>query len=126
VDLHGGVAGPHRRAGRVVLGDRRLLGGLLPLVLHPGGPPDEQAGRVQLGRHVGQHVLNGLEVGDRLSELDPILGVALGRLERGPADADRPGPDADPPLVEDLQGVEEASVYLPDALLVRNLDLFED
>src|SRR5450631_325712 len=43
VDLDGRVAGAHRGAGGVVLGDRRLRGGAPPLVLQPGRPPDQEA-----------------------------------------------------------------------------------
>src|SRR5450631_2842001 len=126
VDLHGGVAGADGRPRRVVLGDRRFLGGALSLILHPGGAPDEQARGVQLGRHVGQHVLDRLELAERLAELHPLLGVAARSLERRAPDADRPGADADAPLVENLQRVEEAVVDVAQALLVTDSNVLED
>ena len=53
------------------------------LVLEPGGPPDEAAGRLDLGRHVGDHERDALERADRPAELLARLRVRDRRVEGG-------------------------------------------
>src|ERR1700751_5307497 len=64
VDLDGDVAGAHPRPRRPPVGPRRPARGPALLILHPAGAADEQAGRLELGRRVGEHELDGLVVAD--------------------------------------------------------------
>ena len=80
---HRGVAGEelaHRRG----LRDARVSG-----VEERARLVDEQPRRLDLGRHVGEHELHALEVGDPLPELAPFGDVARGRVERALRDAER-------------------------------------
>ena len=49
---------------------------------HPCGPPDEQAGGVDLHLHVGEHEGDRLVLDDKLAELAALLGVPRGRTRR--------------------------------------------
>src|SRR6201996_859437 len=87
-DLHGGLGGEQ-------LGHARLQVGPLTGVVAAGGVQDQLAGGGELGGHVGQVVADRLVLPDRLAERLPLLGVAQGVLERGPADAEGPARDLD-------------------------------
>src|ERR1700688_2864022 len=82
VDLQRLVGDPLRHLGREELGLRGLERVALPLVPGPGRLPGQQARGVELGRHVGEIELDGLEVGEVLAELLALLGVGEGVLER--------------------------------------------
>ena len=69
VDLDGFVAAFLAHFGGEELGHGGFFGEGLIVVLEPGGLIDQQAGGIQLCRHVGQLELDGLEVGDGLAEL---------------------------------------------------------
>ena len=64
----------------------------------------EQAGRLDLRRHVGQLELDRLVLADRLAEGLALLRVADRRLERGAGDADGARGDVD---AADLEAVED-------------------
>ena len=53
-----------------------------------GGGVDHQPRGLDLHRHVGEHELHALEVGDRLAELLALLDVGDRRVERALRDAD--------------------------------------
>ena len=61
---------------------------------------DEEPGRVDLRRHVGELVLDRLEVGDRASERVPLLRVLACDVVRRLRDPDRLRGDPDPAAVE--------------------------
>src|SRR5260370_24929327 len=82
VDLQRLVGDALRHLGREELGLRGLERVALPLVLRPGRLPGHHARGVDLGRHVREVELDGLEVGEVLAELLALLGVGEGVLER--------------------------------------------
>src|SRR5690606_13728669 len=96
----------HRRLGRVPLAGR----------LEPRGPVGQQPGRVDLGRHVGEHEADRLMVGDRLAKGLALGRVAGRRLKRPAGDAQRLRGDADPTAVEgahrDLEPVADLTEQL--------------
>src|SRR5688572_14819641 len=63
VDLERLVGDPLRHLGGEELGLSRFEGEALLVLLGPGGLPGHQAPGVDLGRHVGQVELDGLELG---------------------------------------------------------------
>jgi hypothetical protein len=69
---------------------------------------DQVPGGLDLGRHVGQHELDALELVDPLPELLALVGVAERLLERALGDAQRERADADAAGVERLHEVDEA------------------
>ena len=120
-------------AGGAVLGHLGPLqlrnGGLacerLPGLLEPRGVVDGQPGALDLHVHPRKVVLDGLELGDGLSELEPLLRVRGGGVERGARDADHLGADADPPFVQGLDGDLVPLADRPDDVLLRNLEVLE-
>jgi hypothetical protein len=69
-------------------------------VLHRRGAMAEQARGVDLRGHVGEHELDGLEVGDRLAERLALLRVIARRFVRAAGDADGQRADGDAAAVE--------------------------
>src|SRR6185369_3784036 len=57
------------------LGHGSLPGKPRSTILQPGGPVYEEPGRVELGRHVGQHPLDRLEIGYGVTEGLPFTGI---------------------------------------------------
>src|SRR5690242_3677965 len=120
VDLHGFLRAAHREPPRLEL---RLRGGeaeRAPLVLQPGGLVGEQARRLDLGGHVGELGLDGLEPADRLPERAPLLGVGERLVERALGEADAHRRDADAPDVEHVEELAEALPARPEQVLVRH------
>ena len=56
-----------------------------------GREPNERAARLQLGRHLGRHVLHRLEAGDDTAELHAFLRIGHGLVEHGLGCAERVG-----------------------------------
>src|SRR3954454_10241894 len=98
-DLHRVGRDLHRR----VRGEALRVGGLqrrpLALVEQPGGLPDEQPRRLDLGGHVGDEEVDALVHRDRLAELDTFARVLDRVLEGGPRDTDGARGRAGPRLV---------------------------
>ena len=59
--------------------------------------------------HVDELLLGQLEAGDRLAELDPLVGVGQCRVEGGPGGAHRAPDDAVAGLVEAAERTLEAA-----------------
>ena len=78
-----------RRFGRCQLGHRRLDGRLLLPIFRKRRLEGQQSRCVELGRHVGEHPLDRLVVGDRLTELLAPLRVSDRLGNRRLADAER-------------------------------------
>ena len=57
---------------------------------------ERKPGAVQADQAVGELVLHGLELTDRLAELFPDLGVIHGKLERPLGGAERPAGTREP------------------------------
>src|SRR5712691_1588814 len=73
VDLDGLLRAAHGQAACLELGLRGGEGEVAPGVLLARGLVNEQARRFDLGRHVGELALDGLELRDRLAEGDSLL-----------------------------------------------------
>ena len=69
---------------------------------------DQRAGRLDLGRHVREPELDGLEARDRLAELLALLRVRVGEVVGALREADAHRGDRDPAAVEDLEELLEA------------------
>src|SRR4051812_29757329 len=84
-------------------------------VLHPRRLTGDEAGGLDLGRHVGELELDRLVLGYRLAERLALLAVAQGELEGALGDADAAGGDVD---AADLQGVHHLHEALADSSLL--------
>src|SRR6185503_19719580 len=118
-DLHGGVGGQ-------ALGRRGLERGAGdPVIDEARGVVHHQARGVHRHRHVREHELDALELGDRLVERAALLGVGDRGVQRGLGDSHRLGPDGGPRLLEGLHGDLEASALLAQPVLHRHLAVAE-
>src|SRR4051794_34648657 len=77
-------------------------------VLHPRRFAGDEAGRLELGRHVGKLELDCLVGGDRLAEGLAFLAVAERELEGALADADAAGGDVHAADLERVHHLDEA------------------
>ena len=86
----------------------------------------ELAGGFDVGRHVGQLVLDDLELGDRLAKLFAFLGILQRRVKGSLRHADRArrGLNARR-LVDAHQLVEAAPLHPADQVLGRHLEILE-
>jgi hypothetical protein len=100
VHLDGVGGDAHRGLRREELGHGRLRPVGRARILAPGRAEREQAGRLDRGRHVGQHPLHHLVLADGHPEAPALPGVGRRRLVRGLRDAHRLRRDADTPGVE--------------------------
>lgn len=99
-NLKGVVGDLQRNVGGILLGHGRFHSIGLVMFLKFGRAVDQKPRTAQLGSHVRDLKGNRLLKGDRLSELDPFLGVGERVFKRALRDAQRLGCDADPPAVE--------------------------
>src|SRR3954471_4169478 len=97
------------------LGHPGLEVGALAGVLHPRCFAGDEAGGLELGRHIGELELDRLVGGNRLAEGLPFLAVAEGQLQRPLSDADAAGGDVD---AADLERVHHLDKALADAGLL--------
>src|SRR5439155_9034718 len=81
VDLHGAVGDADADLARIELRLSRHAGRFLAAVARLRGSFGQKAGGVDLGRHLREVELDGLEVGDRPTELAPLLRVLQGGLK---------------------------------------------
>src|SRR5207249_707788 len=72
----------------------------------PARPPGEQAGGVDVDRHLGQLEADALVLDDGLAERHPLLGVVECVLVGGAGDTKRAGGDRRPGVLEHLQRAE--------------------
>jgi hypothetical protein len=87
-----GGAGTHLGREELRLGRGQAI--VATLVLQPRGAPDERPGRLDLGRHVGDHERNALERADRPAEL-----LARLRVRDGASRAAWASPTANAPML---------------------------
>ena len=97
----------------------------LPVPGRPGveqraRPVHEQLRRIDLRRHVGQHELQSLEIGEPRAELLALPHVARGELERAPGDAERLRAHERPRAIERAHRVLEAATLVADQVLGRH------
>ncbi|CAM5277335.1 hypothetical protein STENM327S_06617 [Streptomyces tendae] len=91
VDLHGLVRRAEARFGGEQLAHVRLHRDVLAAVGLRGGGEDHRPGGVEVGGHVGELVLDGLESEQRLPERDPGPGVGDGQIPGAPGGPDQGG-----------------------------------
>src|SRR5215210_6227158 len=97
---------PHRDVARLQLRHRALAARHRHAVApHPGGPLDQQPGRLDLGRHVGEDLLHPLGPEQGRAELGPALELLERRLVGGLGDPQRRGADQRPGDLEGGEGV---------------------
>ncbi len=90
-----------------------------------GRAPHEHAGRLQLGRQVGELPLNRLEVADRLAERVARARVRERLVERGLSDAERLRGNGDPPALERPHRQAEAAPNLTEHRVGADADVLE-
>ena len=71
-------------------------------------------------RHVGEHELDALELGDPLAELPALLDVGQRVVERALGDADGLRADGDPGVVEGAQGDLQTVADVADPAVVAD------
>src|SRR4051794_20230024 len=111
--LHGRPRAEHGGLGGVELRHRGLGRRPAARVEQARGAPGEQTRGVDAHRHVGEPEGDGLVLGDRAAELNALLGVVAGVLERGAGEAGRGGGERDARAVEDLHEAAEALALRP-------------
>ncbi|MNM80956.1 hypothetical protein D3C81_929390 [compost metagenome] len=79
----------------------------------------------EVGEHVGELELQGLELGQRLAELLAFLDIAQRLLQRGLGGAEGAAGDVQAAAVQSLHGVDEALAFRADAVARRNAHAFE-
>src|SRR5688572_31693480 len=125
VDLQPGVRGSVGEQSRVELRHRRFARERPPLILQPRRLVDERAARLDLGCHVGERELDGLELRDRLAELLTLLRVRVREVVRPLREADAHRRDRDATPVEDLEELLEACAARPQQIALRHGDVLE-
>jgi hypothetical protein len=91
-----------------------------PLAAHGGGAPGEPLPGFDLGRHLGQHELDRLQIGERFAELDAAQSVSARGIESGAGEAERNRSDIDAGHVEAGHGDLEPLSLLAKQVLARN------
>src|SRR5438477_367721 len=125
-DLHAIAAGFDRDVAREEL---RLGSGedvILARVLQSCRAPGQQAGSVDLGRHVREHPLDRLKIGDLLSERLALLGIREGVLETRARDPDRLRRDRDAAAVEGRERDLVSLIRLAEETRGRHSRILED
>ena len=119
-DLHCGVGGEGLRGGTEV---GEIL--VAAFALGGGGVGELTCG-LELHAHIGEHELDRLVIGDRLSELLTILDVGQGVVERALSDADGLRGDRDSGVVEGAQGDLQPLPGLADDAVTGQADVVEE
>src|SRR5215212_4726771 len=95
--LHAVVAAEH-------LGHGRFSREAHPLAAHGRRPPGEPLSSLDLSRHLSQHELDSLQVGERFAELNAPKSVSAGRIESGARKTECNRSDIDAGHVETRHG----------------------
>src|SRR4029077_8246482 len=114
VDLHRLLGRAHREAAALQLRLRRGEAEVAPFVLQHRRFEHQQPGRLDLGRDIGELRLDRLELGDRLAEGAPLLGVGERLVERPLGQPDAHRGNADAADVEYLEELAEAHPARPE------------
>ena len=126
VDLHRFAGRAGRGLGRVQFRHGRLAAKGLSQIRQLGRPQHQQPGRIQLHRHVGEHELDGLVLGQPLGKRPALRGVGDAVVERCAADAYRHGPDADAPAFQHAHRLTKPLPFRADEGLRRHLAIVKD
>ncbi len=97
-----------------------------PLSLQPGSPANHQAGGIDIRGHVGDHPLDGLELGDRLVELLALLGISHRPVEGTLRQPHRHGRDRQATGIQRGQELFEALVLLSEQVGGGNAAVLEE
>src|SRR6185437_2898250 len=111
--------------GREELRLRTLLGVAAPFLLQPRCPVDEQAGSIYLHGHVGQLVLDRLEVRDAMAEGTPLSRIGARHVVAGLRDAECRCCDTEAATVERAHRDTETAVLLVEQTIPPNLGAFD-
>src|SRR5688500_12217443 len=95
------------------------------LPAHGGGAPGEPPPGLDLGRHLSQHELDRLQVGERFAELGAPQGMGTRRVESGPGEPERDRGDVDAGDVETGHGDLESLPLLAEQVLTRDTHTVE-
>src|SRR5579885_2388411 len=125
-DLHRIGRDLHRHIGRETFCHRGIHARALPRIKLISRLIDQQAGGLNLHRHICQHKLDGLKGADRLAELLAFAGIVAGRLKSSLRYADRNGSDIDPPAIERGERDLQALALFPNEVSRRDRALFKD
>src|SRR2546423_1898814 len=115
-----------RDARRVELRHRGLLDEGESGVLHARGVVDQKARGLDVGRHLRELELDGLELVDRAPELRALRRVRERVFERAARESDHLRADADAPLVQSLDGDFISAAYFAEHVLLRHAAGIED
>src|SRR3989442_5859324 len=121
VDLHAVGGRPLALHGGEPLGEGRLAGVAAALVLEPARPQPEQAGRVVVGDHLRDHLLDELVLADGPAEGLPLPGVLRRRVQASADEAGRPRGHGVAAVLEREHRDPEALALLPEPVLRRHL-----
>ena len=126
LELHGAVGLVPDELGAGDLAHGRLERVVLDAAVDEAG---RQVGHRLEAEEVGDHpadlVLDHVEVGERRAELAAVLDVVDGQVDEALGQADRPRPEREPPVVEDLHGDPEAVARLAEEVLRRHPHVVE-
>jgi len=101
------------------------VAGIARLVGPPGGAQDQPANLLDFHRAVGQHPLDRLVVGDRVSERDPLAGVLASHLQQPLRLADGARRDQQAALADPRHRQLETATLLTQRVLGRYPDIVE-
>src|SRR6266545_3383537 len=110
---------------RKQLGHGSMLRKRPPLILQPGRLVDHQPSSLDAGDHIGDHIRDRLIRADRLAKGGALFRIRRCRLAGRLRQADRHRAYPDPPAVEHLQELREATTALAKQILLRNAHIFE-
>ena len=126
VQLQRAVGDARAGVGRKALGHGGKAGLVRGIVADLGRREIKQgARRFQFGRHVGQHELGILEVGDCGPELLAFARIGDRLVEAALSAAQAAGADIEPPAVEAHHGDPKALALAPDAVLDGHANIVE-
>ena len=92
-------------------------GGLVPLQAQPGG--------FDFGAHIGQHVLDGLMLGNWPAKGLALFSITNGFIQRGLGQPHGHCANADAATVEGGQGLLQAPARLAEQILAGNADVIK-
>ena len=96
------------------------------LLLQPRRPVDQEAGRVDLHRHVGELLLDRLEVRDAMAERTPLQRVFPRDVVGGLGDPERLRRNADAAAVQRGHRHPEAAVLFVEQTIAAHTCAFDD
>src|ERR1035437_5808297 len=126
VDLHGLAGDADGGLGSEELGHGGFAGDAQAAVEHPGGAIVEQAGGIDIHRHIDELVLDGLKLGNRAAELFAQFGILEGGVVCALGHADGERGDRDAAAIEHFEAGHETVVQFADELFGRETAVFED